>query len=98
MTSGSFWPVSAASFGLGSKSSTWLVPPARKMKMQFLTRGGEVGAACGETSGCVLDDPRPGGLGRQQAVASQERQHRRRPQPAGGAGQETSAVQGQGVG
>ena len=60
--SGSFWPVSSASFGLGSNSSTWLVPPARKMKMQFLTRGGKWGgrgdigsamASIGSPSGAV---------------------------------------------
>src|SRR6266850_324835 len=37
--SGNFWPVKSRNFGFGSNSSIWLVPPAKKMKMQFFARG-----------------------------------------------------------
>ena len=96
--SGSFWPVSAASFGLGSKSSTWLVPPARKRKMQFLTRGGKWGGRGAIGFGIASADGPSGAV----SAASTPSPFRsdsngRRPEPAGGAGHEPPPVQGQAV-
>ncbi len=42
--SGSFWPCSSLSLGLGSNRSTWLGAPSMKMKMQALARAGKCGA------------------------------------------------------
>src|SRR5438034_794706 len=41
--SGSFWPDKRCSSGLGSNSSIWLAPPARKIKMQRRARGAKCG-------------------------------------------------------
>ncbi len=43
MDSGSGWPSSSFSFGLGSKRSIWLGAPAMKMQMQALAFGSKSG-------------------------------------------------------
>ena len=90
--SGSFWPSSSLSLGLGSKRSIWLGPPSRKMQMQRLAFGGEVRRFGPERiERCVVGFAADIRIRGQQPIVPKHRRQRQETNAAGGGGEKVAA-------
>ena len=72
--SGSCWPLSSVSFGLGSNRSSCDGPPSMKMKMQRLARGAKCGGRTASGARALRGAPRPAAIAKRdkaQAAGSQ---------------------------
>ena len=87
--SGIGWPARRIKSGFGSNRSTWLGPPDMKRKMTLRARGAKCGGFGASGLAGASGDAR--WLGREQAVALEQRSQREHAEAAAGAAQELAA-------